>query len=74
MKSQIRINLAAKDWKTTGSAFTARNGNGRGGYYRGGTTYNVPKAIMKLVESFEDQGIVPAVSYTDEYATIEAYA
>ncbi len=73
MKSEIKIKVAAESWKN-GGVFTAKAGNGRGGYYKGAKTYTVPKAVKFVVESFEDQGIVPIVSYEGEYAVITAEA
>ena len=62
MKSEIRIKVEAESWKNYGSSM-----------FRG-TTMTVPKAVKTIVKMYEDQNIVPVVSYEGEYVVIQAAA
>lgn len=62
MKSVIKIKVAAESWKNNGSSMFRT------------TTFTVPKAVKAIVKTYEDQNIVPVVSYEGEYAVITAEA
>lgn len=72
MKTVFKINMNAEDWKTGGSVFIAKRGNGRGGSYKGGVNMGVIKAIKAVKESLLAQGRTYEESVHGDFMVITA--